>query len=159
MGDLARGGRIRGDHPACDHDLGCKEKDIPCGIVDADTGHLSILVGSSYTTSDCIVDVLEARWNALEAPAKAAVELLQITMDNGSESNGIRTQFLHRVVPCADHIATPIQRLYSPPYHSKYNPIERCWGILELHWHGTTLIDVETILEWAKSRTWKGGTR
>ena len=43
-----------------------------------------------------------------------------------------------------------------PPYHSKYNPIERCWGILELHWNGTKLIDVETMLEWAKSMTWKG---
>ena len=21
--------------------------------------------------------------------------------------------------------------LYYPPYHSKYNPVERCWGILE----------------------------
>jgi len=52
--------------------------------------------------------------------------------------------------------AKPIQLLYYPPYHSKYNPIERCWGILELHWNGTKLIDVETMLEWAKSMTWKG---
>ena len=43
-----------------------------------------------------------------------------------------------------------------PPYHSKYNPIERCWGILELHWNGTKLVDVETMVEWAKSMTWKG---
>jgi hypothetical protein len=92
----------------------------------------------------------------LEAPEQAAVELLQITRDNGSESNGIRTQFLHRMVPFADDIATPIQLLYYPPYHSKYNPIERCWGILELHWNGTKLIDVETMLEWAKRMTWKG---
>jgi hypothetical protein len=27
---------------------------------------------------------------------------------------------------------------------------------LELHWNGTTLSDVETMLEWAKSMTWKG---
>jgi transposase len=50
----------------------------------------------------------------------------------------------------------PIQLLYYPPYHSKYNPIERCWGILELHWNGTKLIDVETRLEWVQSMTWKG---
>jgi len=92
----------------------------------------------------------------LEASEKAAVELRQIKMDNGPESNGMRTQFLHRMVQFADHIATPIQLLYYPPYHSKYNPIERCWGILELHWNGTKLIDVETMLEWAKSMTWKG---
>jgi hypothetical protein len=53
-------------------------------------------------------------------------------------------------------IGQPIQLLYSPPYHSKYNPIARCWGILELHWNGTKLVDVETMLAWAKSMTWKG---
>ena len=41
-------------------------------------------------------------------------------------------------------------------YHSKYNPIERCWGILEQHWNGALLRDVETMLAWAKSMTWKG---
>jgi hypothetical protein len=46
--------------------------------------------------------------------------------------------------------------LYYPPYHSKYNPIERCWGILEQHWNGTKLLDAETMLEWAKSMTWQG---
>jgi hypothetical protein len=156
LGDLSRGGLTRGDHQACDHDLGCQEQYIPWGIVDEDTGQLSIMVGSSYKTSDCIVDALEARGDALDTPQKAAVELRQITRDNGSESNGVRTQFLHRMVQFADHIAQPIQLLYSPPYHSQYNPIERCWGILELHWNGTKLIDVETMLEWAKSMTWKG---
>jgi hypothetical protein len=156
IGDFARGGLTRGDHKACDHDLGCKEKHIPCGMVDEDTGHLSITFGSSYKTSDFIVDTLEARWNALDAPEKAATELLQIKMDNGPESSGVRTQFLHRMVQFADQIGKPIHLLYYPPYHSKYNPIERCWGIMELHWNGTKLVDVETMLEWAKSMTWKG---
>ncbi|MCM8614240.1 MAG: hypothetical protein NFW15_19225, partial [Candidatus Accumulibacter sp.] len=42
------------------------------------------------------------------------------------------------------------------PYHSKYNPVERCWGILERHWNGAKLTDTQTMLEWAKSMTWKG---
>jgi len=49
----------------------------------------------------------------------------------------------------------PLQLLYFPPYHSQYNPIERCWGILEQHWNGACLIDVETMLAWAQSMTWK----
>ncbi len=77
-------------------------------------------------------------------------------MDNGPESSGNRTQFLYRMVQLVDAIGKPIQLLYYPPYHSKYNPIERCWGILEQHWNGTKLIDAETMLEWAKSMTWKG---
>jgi hypothetical protein len=45
--------------------------------------------------------------------------------------------------------------VYYPPYHSKYNPIERCWAVLEKHWKGTLLKDVPTALGWAKTVTWK----
>ncbi len=60
------------------------------------------------------------------------------------------------MVRFSDTIGKPIQLLYYPPYHSKYNPIERCWGILELHWNGAKLTDVETMLLWAQSMKWKG---
>lgn len=60
------------------------------------------------------------------------------------------------MVQCADHIGKPVQRLYDPPDPSKYNPIERCWGIVESHWYGTKLIHRETMLEWAKRMTWQG---
>jgi Rhodopirellula transposase DDE domain len=156
IGDVSRGGLTRGDHKACDHDLGLKEKYIPCGIVEEDRGQLHITFGSSYKTSDFIVDALESWWVALDETEQVAMARLQIKMDNGPESSGRRTQFLHRMVAFCDAIGKPIQLLYYPPYHSKYNPIERCWGILELHWNGTKLVDVETMLEWAKSMTWKG---
>jgi transposase len=156
IGEVSRGGRTRGDHRACDHDLGLKEKYTPCGIVDEESGHLHITFGSSYKTSDFIVDALEAWWAALDVTAQVAMARLQIKMDNGPESSGRRTQFLHRMVALCDAIGKPIQLLYYPPYHSKYNPIERCWGILELHWNGTKLVDRETMLEWARSMTWKG---
>jgi hypothetical protein len=92
----------------------------------------------------------------MEEPDKAAVELRHINMDNGPERRGIRTPFLHRMVQCAEHIGQPIQLRSSPSYPSKDNPLERCWGIVELRWHGTKLVDVETMLEWAKRMTWKG---
>lgn len=156
IGEVSRGGRTQGDDEACDHDLGLKEKYIPCGIVEEDGGQLHITFGSSYKTSDFIVDTLEAWWAALDATAQVAMTRLQIKMDNGPESSGKRTQLSHRMVAFCDAIGKPIQLLYYPPYHSKYNPIERCWGILELHWNGTKLVDVETMVEWAKTMTWKG---
>ena len=156
IGDVSRGGLTRGDHRACEHDLGLHEKYIPCGIVDENSARLHITFGSSFKTSDFIVDVLEAWWAALEEAEQMTMTRLQIKMDNGPESSGVRTQFLHRMVQFADQIGKPIHLLYYPPYHSKYNPIERCWGILELHWNGTKLVDVKTMLEWAKSMTWKG---
>ena len=156
IGDFSRGGQTRGDNRALDHDLDWQEKYTPCGIVDEDSAQLDMVFGSSYKTSDVIVDSLEAKWNRLEEQEKAEVSKLQIKMDNGSESSGRRTQFLHRMVQFADAIGKPIQLLYYPPYHSKYNPIEQCWGILELKWNGTKLTNAETMLEWAKSMTWKG---
>jgi Rhodopirellula transposase DDE domain len=156
IGDVSRGGLTRGDHRACDHDLGLHEKYIPCGIVDEDSARLRITFGSSFKTSDFIVDALEAWWAALDKAEQVPMTRLQIKMDNGPESSGRRTQFLHRMVQFADQIGKPIHLLYYPPYHSKYNPIERCWGILELHWNGTKLVEVKTMLEWAKSMTWQG---
>jgi len=156
IGDVSRGGLTRGDNPACDHDLGLHETYMPCGIVDEESGQLPITLGSSYKTSACIVDALEAWWAALEEAEPGTMARLQSKMDNGPERSGRRTPFLHRMVAFCEAIGTPIQLLYSPPYPSKYNPIERCWGSLELHWNGTKLVEVETMLEWAKSMTWKG---
>lgn len=156
LGDLSRGGKTRGDHQANDHDLGVKEKYIPVGIVDEDSGELFISFGNSYKTSDFIVDRLEAWWKTLSPELQQEIPLIQIKADNGSESSGVRTQFLKRMVAWVDRIDKPVQLLYYPPYHSKYNPIERCWGILECHWNGAKLTDVPTMLAWAQSMTWKG---
>ena len=156
IGEFSRGGLTRGDHRASDHDMGCQEKYVPCGIVEEESGALHITFGSSYKTSDFIVDTIEAKWKAMEEQEQTETSLIQIKMDNGPESSGRRTQFLSRMVHLVNTIGKPIQLLYYPPYHSKYNPIERCGGILELHWNGTQLRDVNTMLEWAQRMTWKG---
>ena len=156
LGDLSRGGMTRGDNRACDHDMGDDGKHAPCGILDEDTGQLHIVFGSSAKTSDFIVDSLQAWWNKLPIPEQQAITQIQIKVDNGPESSGVRTQFLNRLVDWVDQIQKPVQLLYFPPYHSKYNPIERCWGILEQHWNGAKLLDTQTMLAWARSMTWKG---
>lgn len=156
LGPFSRGGKTRGEYKASDHDLGETEKYVPCGILDEDTAQLSVTFGSSTKTSDFIVDTLTAWWQRLSAKEQRATDRIQLKMDNGPESSGVRTQFLHRMVQWVDTIGKPIQLLYYPPYHSKYNPIERCWGILELHWNGTQLRDADTMLAWAKSMTWRG---
>jgi hypothetical protein len=81
---------------------------------------------------------LSAWWDGLDESEQTAIGQIQLKIDNGPESSGVRTQFLHRMVQFADQTGKPIQLLYFPPYHSKYNPIERCWGILELHWNGSS---------------------
>lgn len=156
LGPFSRDGKTRGDYIASDHDFGGTEHYIPCGILDEDTAQLSVTFGSSAKTSDFLVDTLTAWWQGLSGKEQRVIDRVQLKMDNGPESSGVRTQFLSRMVQLVDIIGKPIQLLYYPPYHSKYNPIERCWGILELHWNGTQLHDVKTMLAWAQSMTWKG---
>jgi len=46
--------------------------------------------------------------------------------------------------------------VYYPPYHSKYNPIERLWGILENYWRGELLDSEDAVLGYARNMTYKG---
>jgi len=156
LGEYCRGGKTRGNNQAQDHDLGEKEKYIPCGIVDEDKGQLYLNFGGSYKRGDFMVDSLCQWWETLSETEKQATEIIQIKMDNGPENSGVRTQFLKRMVELAAQIQKSFHLLYFPPYHSKYNPIERCWVILEQPWNGTLLKDVDTLLGWAKSMTGKG---
>ena len=156
IGAFSRGGQTRGDHKGRDHDLGGKENYSPCGIVDEDTAQLYVPFGSSSQTSACIVETLAAWWQGLSAKEQGEIDRVQIKLDNGSESNGVRTQFLHRLVQLVDTIGKPLHLLYYPPYHSKYNPVERCWGILETHWNGSILDTVDAVVQFTSSMTWCG---
>jgi hypothetical protein len=62
------------------------------------------------------------------------VRRLVIDQDNGPENNSHRTQFMARMVTFADEARIDVRLAYYPPYHSKYNPIERCWAALEKSW-------------------------
>lgn len=135
--------------------MGCKDKHTPFGIVNEGSGSLYLCFGSSAKTSDFLVDSVYAWWECQASEAYVHITHIRIEADNGPESNGRRTQFLKRMVEFADHIGKPIRDLYHPPYHSKYNPVERCWGILEKYGNGARLTDTLTMLAWARSMTRK----
>jgi len=63
--DSSRGGtsRCQKTVQASDHDMGIKPKLVPFGILDVMTGLLTIIFGTSFETSDFIVDCLEQWWN------------------------------------------------------------------------------------------------
>jgi Rhodopirellula transposase DDE domain len=63
---------------------------------------------------------------------------------------------MKRIVEFAQRHCINICLAYYPPYHSKYNPIERTWGILENHWNGSILDEIDTVLNFARTMTWKG---
>ena len=155
--DSSRGGtsRCKKAVQASDHDMGLKDKLAPFGILNLMTGLLTIMFGVSFETSDFIVDCLERWWDE-NKEQNSHIKQLVINLDNGPQNSSHRTQFMKRMIEFADKNNLEIVLVYYPPYYSKYNPIERCWGILENHWSATLLDTMETTLEWAKTMTWKG---
>jgi len=155
--DSSRGGtsRCRKAVKADDHDMGLKDKLAPFGILNMMTGLLTVIFGVSFETSDFIVDCLEQWWDD-NKKQYSHIKQLVINLDNGPQNSSHRTQFMKRMIEFADQNNLEIMLAFYPPYHSKYNPIERCWGILENHWSGTLLNTLEITLEWAKTMTWKG---
>ena len=157
LGDYSREGKARGLEAirALDHDLATKQKLVPVGILEVASGELELALASSAQTSDLLADSLEGWWRRRGA-ALSHVQELVINADHGPESNGKRTRFLARLAAFAHQSGLRIRLIHYPPYHSKYNPIERCWGALERPWNGALLSTAETALRWAQTMTWKG---
>lgn len=157
VGEYSRRGRSRGIKAvkALDHDMQSKEKLIPGGILEPVTGMAFLFFGTSYKTSDFIVDGLLLWWEERKQELSGVKNIL-INADNGPECSGRRTQFLLRLTEFADMTGLCVRIIYYPPYHSKYNAIERYWAGLEKSWNGYLLDTVETVVKRAGNFFWKG---
>jgi hypothetical protein len=150
-----RGGSNRALTETEDHDFNPKTTVTPYGIFLPELDELFLYFTESQVTSDFIVDILEDFWKS-ESWRFSDIKTLILNQDNGGENNSRRTQFMKHIVEFAQSNQLNIRLAYYPPYHSKYNPIERTWGILEKYWNGSILDEVETALNFAQNMTWKG---
>jgi len=101
------------------------------------------------------MDCLIAWWQENQS-LYPQVEELSIDLDHGSATRSDRTQFIKRIVEFSQQTQLRIRLIYYPPYHSKYNPIERCWAVLENFWNGAILDSVEAAVAGTSNMTWKG---
>ena len=155
VGPFARGGKSRIPTRAADHDFHPSAKVTPVGIVLPALDELFLYGITSKVTSDCLADCIERWWERVRSRF-AHITMLVINLDNGPENHSRRTQFMQRMLTFAQRTGLLIRLAYYPPYHSKYNPIERCWGILEMHWNGALLDSISAVIQWATTMTWKG---
>jgi hypothetical protein len=137
-----------------DHDPPAKRKWTPFGVLMLATGALTLIFGSRET-SDFWVDALTLWWEQTRGKCKKIRQLV-IYLDNGPNNSGTRTQFLKRMIEFADQAQLTVRLVFYPPYHSKYNRIERCWSSLEKKWGGTLLTSLKVILQQALRMTWFG---
>jgi len=124
------------------------------GVLMLATGALTLIFTSSRETSDFWVDALTLWWRHVQDTV-GPVQRLVIYLDNGPKNAGTRTQWLRRLIEFADWSGLEIRLVYYPPYHSKYNPIERCWSALEQKWAGALLNGLRVILQQARRMTWR----
>jgi transposase len=155
VGPFARGGKSRVLTKAADHDFEPASMLTPVGILMPQTSELFLYAVASRVTSDCLVDRLIQWWETIK-DRFPKIQTLVINLDNGPENHSRRTQFMQRLVDFVQHYHLNVRLAYYPPYHSKYNPIERCWGALEGHWNGSLLDSVDAVIQYASSMTWKG---
>ena len=131
-----------------------KEKLVPGGILEPVTGRSFLFFGTNYKTSDFMVDGIFLWWEERKRDL-SGVKQIVINLDNGPECNGRRSQFLLRMTEFADRTGLCVRLVYYPPYHSKYNAVERYWAGLEKSWNGYLLSTVGTVLNRARNFFWK----
>jgi transposase len=155
IGPFSRKGKSRVETKAADHDFQPEEKVTPVGILMTKTDELFVYGVTSKVTSDCLVDRIAQWWNEVGSRVRDITTLV-LNLDNGPENHSRRTQFIQRLVQFVDQTGLTVHLAYYPPYHSKDNPIERCWGVLEHHWNGSLLDRLQVALDFIESMTWRG---
>jgi hypothetical protein len=155
IGPFSRGGRSRTGTTGVDHDFKPDGVLTPFGIFRPQTSESDLFFTDSKVSSDFMVDCLE-QWIEQRGEALKDIRQLVLDLDNGPENSGQRSQWLWRLVRLAQQYQWRVVLVYYPPYHSKYNAIERLWGILENYWRGELLDSEAAVLGYAGNMTYNG---
>jgi len=155
VGPFSRGGYSRQTVKASDHDFQPDTILKPFGIFLPAYDESYLYFTDNYATADFMIDCLEEDlWPMIKK--RFNPHTIAINADNGPENNSRRSQFMKRLINFAVIHEISICLIYYPPYHSKYNPVERLWGILENHWKGQLLDSVEKVIGLARTMTYNG---
>jgi hypothetical protein len=155
VGPFARGGKSRTHVAAVAHDVHPTATLTPVGIFLPAWDELFVYGIPSKVTSDGLADRLAQWWETVRERC-AHMTTLGLNVDNGPENHRRRPQCMQRLVDFVPQYRITVRRASYPPYHSPYNPIERCGGILENHWNGALLDSIDAVLQFAATMTWKG---
>ena len=153
LGAFSRLGQSRVRVHASDHDFKPEDVVTPYGVFLPKHDDLTLYLCRSKVTADFIVDCYDDWWSQAKVRFPAVTTLL-FNLDNGPENHSRRTQFMYRMIAFSRKHEINVRLAYYPPYHSKYNPVERCWGVLEQHWNGDILDELNTVVRCAQTMTY-----
>jgi hypothetical protein len=138
-GPFARGGKRRVETRAVDHDVQPAAPVTPVGMFLQASDALFFSAVTSNVTSACLVDRLIEWWER-DRERFPHIKTLLMNVDNGPEHHRRRTRCMQRLLECVERDQITVRLASYPPYHRRYNPVERCWG------------DVGAALQWFLAR-------
>lgn len=154
VGDISDGGKSWLGLEALDHDttFDCAIK--PFGILDL-LSNESFIYCTPYSSTaeykvDCIEDYIKHKLEMQN------IKRLVIFLDNGPENSGRRKLWLKCLVDLVKKYNIIIKLVYYPPYHSKYNMVERLWARVQISWSGIVINTLAKLIDTLNKVTWCG---
>lgn len=154
IGNISDNGYSWFNRQALDHDTNFNCTIVPFGILDLKTNETFVYCNKGSSTADFKVDCIEQY--LINKKEIFNIKRLIIFLDNGPENSSRRTLWIKSLVNLAIKYNITIELAYYPPYHSKYNPIERFWARLQLSWSGIIINTTDKLIEKINKVTWKG---
>ena len=154
IGNISDNGKSWLPLAALDHDTTFEYSMKPFGIYDLKTNETFVTCTPYTSTAEFKVDCLETyvKYKSQTNP----LEKLIIFLDNGPENSGRRKLWLKKLVELSTKYNIVIELAYYPPYHSKYNKIERFWARLQIFWNKIIMDTVDKLLDTLNKVTWNG---
>ena len=123
IGNISDNGYSWFERTTLDHDTNFECSVVPFGILDLKTNETFVYCSKGSSTANFKVDCIEQY--LIYKKEKCNIKRLIIFLDNGPENSGRRTLWIKCLIDLAKKYNIAIELAYYPPYHSKYNPIER----------------------------------
>lgn len=155
IGLLSGNGSSWKEKHALDHDTNPLYVVKPFGIMDLKTKKVQVYCTTNNSTADFKVDCLE-EYLKKRLEANPNIKKMLIFLDNGPENSSRRKLWKLRIIELAIKYNIEIELVYYPPYHSKYNIIEHFWGVLQRHWNGLIIDNLDKLIGSINSTKWDG---
>ena len=155
IGPFPRRGESRAGARGADHDSRPEGTPTPFGTFRPDTPGAHLFFTDSKASSDFVADRPE-QYPRGQGEAIAGVREPVLDLDDGPEDGGQRSQWLLRILLLAQRRQWHVVPAYYPPYHSKYDPIERFRGVPGESWNGALSTSGAAVLGHARNMTYDG---
>ncbi len=152
IGNISDNGKSWVNLCALDHDTVFDYSMKPFGILDLKTNETFVTCTPYTSTAEFKVQCIEKY--IINKNEYTRLEKLVIFLDNGPENSGRRKLWLKCLVDLSIKYNLIIELAYYPPYHSKYNKIERFWARLQMFWNGIIMNTTDKLLECLNKVTW-----